>query len=244
MLSPLTGRLSAHLLAGKSNHTVSRASLYFALGLAVFIALLSGIFALAQWQLGADLAKLHQERARNVETRIGTSADMASQQANAHRATLNVLLSRDSAELDEAEALRRSNLQSYVESSRLIGANAGLHEAAEELRLLTAQYEELSAQVVDLFRDGQREAALDLRVRRLREAFNRWQEAHASFSTQLARTEAEQMKDYEEATAGARRWLVGLLVGPLVLLALGILTIAGMLGASSFRKQATDVWSR
>jgi len=244
MLSPLTGRLSAHLLAGKSNHTVSRASLYFALGLAVLIALLSGIFALAQWKLGADLAKLHQERARNVEKRIGTSADMASQQANAHRATLNVLLSRDSAELDEAEALRRSNLQSYVESSRLIGDNAGLQEAAEELRLLTAQYEELSAQVVDLFREGQREAALDLRVRRLRGAFNRWQEAHASFSTQLARTEAEQRKDYEEATAGARRWLVGLLVGPLVLLALGILTIAGMLGASRFGKTATDVWSR
>jgi hypothetical protein len=169
---------------------------------------------------------------------------MASQQANAHRATLNVLLSRDSAELDEAEALRRSNLQSYVESSRLIGDNAGLQEAAEELRLLTAQYEELSAQVVDLFREGQREAALDLRVRRLRGAFNRWQEAHASFSTQLARTEAEQRKDYEEATAGARRWLVGLLVGPLVLLALGILTIAGMLGASRFGKTATDVWSR
>ena len=42
----------------------------------------------------------------------------------------------------------------------------------------------------------------------------------------------------------ARRWLVGLLVGPLVLLALGILTIAGMLGASRFGKQATDVWSR
>jgi hypothetical protein len=244
MLSSLTGHLSANLLVTKSNHTVSRASLYFALGLALLIAILSAVFAFAQWQLGADLAKLHQERARNVEKRIGTSADMASQQANAHRATLNVLLSRDSAEMDEAEALRRFNVQSYVESSRLIGENAGLHEAAEELRLLTAQYEELSAQVVDLFREGQREAALDLRVRRLREAFNRWQEAHASFSTQLARTEAEQRNDYEEATAGARRWLVGLLVGPLVLLALGILVIAGMLGASRFAKQATDVWSR
>jgi hypothetical protein len=244
MLSPLTGRLSAHLLAGKSNHTVSRASLYFALGLAVFIALLSGIFALAQWQLGADLAKLHQERARNVETRIGTSADMASQQANAHRATLNVLLSRDSAELDEAEALRRSNLQSYVESSRMLGDQAGLHAGAEELLLLTARYDELSAQVVDLFRQGQREAALDLRVHRLREAFNRWQQAHAAFSMKLAQTEAEQRQDYEKATAGARRWLVGLLVGPLVLLALGILTIAGMLRASRFGKQATDVWSR
>ncbi len=244
MLSHLTSRFSTHLLATRSNHTVSRASLYFALGVAVLIALLSAVFALAQWQLGANLAKLHQERARNVEKRIGTSADMASQQANAHRATLNVLLSRDSAETDEAEALRRSNLQSYIESSRLISENTGRHEAGEELRLLTAQYEELSAQVVDLFREGQREAALDLRVRRLRGAFNRWQQAHANFSTQLARTEAEQRKDYEEAAASSRRWLVGLLVGPLVLLALGILAIAGMLGASRFGKQATDAWSR
>jgi hypothetical protein len=244
MLSTLTGRFSAHLLATRSNQTVSRASLYFALGMALLIALLSAVLALAQWQLGADLAKLHQERARNVEKRIGTSADMASQQANAHRATLNVLLSRDPAELEEAEALRRSNLESYVESCRVLSDNAGLQKGAEELRLLTAQYGELSAQVVDLFREGQREAALDLRVRRLREAFNRWQEAHVGFSTQLARTEAEQSKDYEEATASARRWLVGLLVGPLVLLALGILAIAGMLGASRFGKKATDVWSR
>jgi hypothetical protein len=244
MLSSLTGHLSANLLVTKSNHTVSRASLYFALGLALLIAILSAVFAFAQWQLGADLAKLHQERSRNVEKRIGTSANMASQQANAHRATLNVLLSRDSAELEEAENLRRSNLQSYIESSRILGNNVGLHEAAEDLRLLTAQYEELSAQVVDLFREGKREAALDLRVRRLREAFNRWQQAHASFSTQLARTDAEQKKDYEEATAGARRWLVGLLVGPLVLLALGILAIAGLLGAARFGKRTADVWAR
>jgi len=244
MLSSLKGRLSANLLATKSNHTVSHASLYFALGLAIFIALLSAIFAFAQWQVGENLARMQQARARAVEERVATSASMSSQQANAHRATLNVLLARDATELAEAESLRRSNLEGYLESSRLLGASAGLHEAAEDLRVLTAQYEELSAQVVDLFREGQREAALDLRVLRLREAFNRWQQAHASFSKQLARTEAEQKKDYEEATAGARRWLVGLLVGPLVLLALGILTIAGVLGAARFGKQAPDAWSR
>jgi len=244
MLSPLKGRLSANLLATKSNHTISRASLYFALGLAMLIALLSALLAFAQWQVGEDLARMHQVRARVVEVRVATSANMASQQANAHRATLNVLLSRDTTELAEAESLRRSNLEGYLKSSRLLGASDGLHEAAEELRVLTAQYEKLSGQVVDLFREGQREAALDLRVRRLREAFNRWQKAHSNFSAQLAKTEMEQKKDYEIATAGARRWLVGLLLGPLVLLALGIVAIAAILGAARFGKETTDSWTR
>jgi hypothetical protein len=244
MLSTLKGHLSAKLLATKSNHTVSQASLYFALGLALLIGLLSALFAFAQWRIGENLAKMQQTRARAVEERVATSANMASQQANAHRATLNVLLSRDSEEFEEAEALRRSNLQSYFKSSRLVGDSIGLHDAAEDLRVLTAQYEVLSAQVVDLFREGRREDALDLRVRRLREAFNRWQQAHAGFSTKLAQTESEQRKDYEEATESARRWLAGLLIAPLALIVLGIIAIAAMLGLQRLGTKAPDAWSR
>ena len=244
MLSTLNGHLSANLLATKSNHTVSQASLYVALGLALLIALLSALFAFAQWRVGENLAKMQQTRARAVEERVATSANMASQQANAHRATLNVLLSRDSKEFDKAETLRRSNLESYLESSRLLGASIGLHEAAEDLRVLTAQYDELSAQVIDLFREGQREAALDLRVRRLRESFNRWQQAHAGFSTRLAQTESEQRKDHEEATASARRWLAGLLIAPLALIVLGIIAIAAMFGLQRLGPKAPDTWSR
>ena len=244
MLSTLKGHLSANLLATKSNHTVSQASLYVALVLALLIALLSALFAFAQWRVGENLAKMQQVRARAVEERVATSANMASQQANAHRATLNVLLSRDSKEFDEAEALRRSNLQGYLESSRLLGDSVGLHDAAEDLLVLTAQYEELSAQVVDLFREGRREDALDLRVRRLREAFNRWQHAHAGFSTKLAQTESEQRKDYEEATASARRWLAGLLIAPLALIVLGIIAIAAMFGLQRLGTKAPDAWSR
>jgi cytochrome bd-type quinol oxidase subunit 1 len=244
MLSTLKGRLSAYLLATKSNHTVSRASLYFALYLALLMALLSALFAFAQWRVGEHLAKIQQVRARAVEVRIATSANMASQQANAHRATLNVLLSRDRKEFHEAEGLRCSNLQGYLESSRLLGDNAGLHEAAEDLQMLTAQYEEISAQVVDLFREGQREAALDLRALRLREAFNRWQQAHAGFSTKLAQTELEQKKDYKEATASARRWLASLLIAPVALVMLGIMAIAAVFGLQRFGAKTPDTWSR
>ena len=244
MLSSLKGHLSANLLATKSNHTVSQASIYFALGLALLIALLSALFALAQWRVSGNIVKMQQTRALAVEKRVATSSNMASQQANAHRATLNVLLSRDSREFEEAEALRRSNLQNYIESSRLLGDNAGLQQAAEDLRVLTAQYEELSAQVVDLFREGRREDALDLRVRRLRESFNRWQQAHAGFSTKLAQSELEQKKDHEEAATGARRWLAGLLIAPLALLMLGIMTVATIFGLQRFGTKEPDAWSR
>jgi len=244
MLSHIKGRLSANLLATKSSHPVSRASLYVAFVLACLIAFLSALFALAQWRISENLAKAQLVRARIVEDRIFTSANMASQQANAHRATLNALLSRDSNEFAEAEALRRSNLQSYLESARLLGTSIGLHEAAENLRVLTAQYEELSAQVVDLFREGRREDALDLRERRLREAFNRWQQAHANFSTKLAETESDQTKDYEKSTASARRWLDGLLIAPFVLIVLGIIAIAATFGVERLGAKAPDAWSR
>ena len=210
----------------------------------MLIALLSALFAFAQWRVGENLAKMQQTRARAVEERVATSANMASQQANAHRATLNVLLSRDSKEFAEAETLRRSNLEGYLESSRLLGDSVGLHDAAEDLRVLTAQYDELSAQVVDLFREGRRDDALDLRVRRLREAFNRWQQAHAGFSTKLAQTESEQRKDYEEATVSARHWLAGLLIAPLALIVLGIIAIAAMFGLQRLGTKAPDAWSR
>ena len=237
MLSHIKGRLSANLLATKSSHPVSRASLYVAFVLACLIAFLSALFALAQWRISENLAKAQLVRARIVEDRVFTSANMASQQANAHRATLNALLSRDSNEFAEAEALRRSNLQGYLESARLLGTSIGLHEAAEDLRVLTAQYEELSG-------EGRREDALDLRVRRLREAFNRWQQAHANFSTKLAETESDETKDYEKSTASARRWLDGLLIAPLVLIVLGIIAIAATFGVERLGAKAPDAWSR
>ena len=243
MLNRLKGRISATLLAAKSNHTVSRTSLYWALGLAMLIALSSALFAFAQWQVGENLARIHRVRTRAVEERVAASASMASQQANAHRATLNVLLSRDDKELEEAEALRRSNLQGYLASSRQLGENKGLGDAAEELRILTAQYDELSARAVGLFREGRRQEALDLRVGRLRGTFNRWQSAHSSFSSKVAQTEADQKKDYEAATSSARRLLVGLLVAPFALIVFGIAVIAAMLGFQRFRT-ADDSWLR
>ena len=244
MLSTLKGHFSSILLAGKSNYAVSNASLYTALVLASSIALLSGLFAFIQWRVGESLFEKQQEWSRVVEQRVTTHANMGNQQANAHRATLNILLSRDKKEFDEAEALRISNLHDYLESSSLIGASDGLLAATEEVRLFTEQYKALSAQVVDLFRKDQKEEAHDLRVSRLRVAFNHWQKAHANFSTKLADTVSEQNKDHKLAYANTRRWLAGLLIAPLVFMMLGIMTIVGMFGVERLRTKVPDPWSR
>ena len=243
MLSILKGHFSSILLASKSNYVVSNARLYTALVLASSIALLSGLFAFIQWQVEENLFEKQQVRTRAIEQRVSIYANMGSQQANAHRATLNILLSRDKKEFDEAEALRISNLHDYLESSRLIGASDGLQAAAEEVRLLAEQYKALSAQVVDLFRKDQREEAHDLQVGRMRVAFNHWQKAHAKFSTKLTDTLSEQSKEHELAYAITRRWLAGLLIAPLVFMMLGIMTIVGMFGVERFRTKVPDPWS-
>ena len=243
MLSILKGHFSSILLASKSNYVVSNARLYTALVLASSIALLSGLFAFIQWQVEENLFEKQQVRTRAIEQRVSIYANMGSQQANAHRATLNILLSRDKKEFDEAEALRISNLHDYLESSRLIGASDGLQAAAEEVRLFAEQYKALSAQVVDLFRKDQREEAHDLRVGRMRVAFNHWQKAHAKFSTKLTDTLSEQSKEHELAYAITRRWLAGLLIAPLVFMMLGIMTIVGMFGVERFRTKVPDPWS-
>jgi len=240
MLSALKGHFSSILLATKSNYTVSNASPYVALVLALLIVLFSGLFAFIQWQVAENLFETQQVQSRAVEQRVATYANMASQQANAHSATLNILLSRDKKEFDEAEALRSSNLHEYLESSRLISDNLGLQATIEELRLFTEQYKALSTQVVDLFREDRIEEAHNLRVSQLRVAFNYWQKAHANFSGQLAHAVSEQNMDHRVSYTNTRRLLAGLLIAPLVFMMLGIVVIAGIFKVQRFRSKKSD----
>jgi len=244
MLSLLKGLFSASLLSSKSDHTVSRASLFAALGLALFIALLSGIFAFAQWQMARDLIHMQSKKADEVSRRLDAAAHMATDQANAHRATLNVLLSRDTAELEEADAFRQSNLQEYSKLSTEIANAPDLHDPALHLQALTAQYEELSDQVVSLFRQGRKEDALDLRVRRLRESFNHWQDAHEDFLKQLGQLDQRQNADYQKTMAANERWFLGFLLAPLVLIVSGVLVMAALLGIQRIGPATTDTWTR
>lgn len=244
MLYHLKGIISSKLLSATSHHTVSQASVFVALGLALFVALLTGIFAYAQWRMAGELVLLQDKRAAETAERLSAAADMATFQANAHRGTLNVLLSRDSRELEEAENLRRSNLQDYSEVSSVMEHNPHLQDAARNLRVLTGQYEELSDQVVGLFLEARKEDALDLRVARLRESFNHWQEAHETFMKQLGQFDQRQHDDYEMATASAKKWLLGLLLAPLLLVVSGVLVIAALLGLQRMGPATTDTWTR
>jgi SPX domain protein involved in polyphosphate accumulation len=244
MLSTLKGNISSRLLAAKSNHTVSRASLLLALALAAGIAFLAGVFAFAQWRVAENLVRSQQLRSAEIARRVADAANMATLQTNAHRSTLNVLLSRDASEVEEADNQRRTNLSSYAALTDKVSDEVDLHDAADDLRQMTAQYGVLSSYVVDLFRQERKEEALELRIARLRPLYNRWQSAQEDFSKKVAGEDRRQQEMYAAAERTTKAWLAGLLVAPLALIAGGTLAVATILGLQLFGTPSPDSWSR
>lgn len=244
MLSTLKGNISSRLLAANSNHTVSRASLLLAVALAAVIAFLAGLFAFAQWRVAENLVRSQQLRSEEIAQRVGDAANMATLQTNAHRSTLNALLSRDSSELEEADNQRRTNLASYATLTEKVSDEADLHDAADDLRQMTAEYGELSSYVVDLFRQGRQAEALDLRIARLRPLYNSWQSAQEDFSRKIAGEDRRQQEAYASAERATKAWLAGLLLAPLVLIAAGTLVIAAILGLHRISDGGGDTWAR
>jgi hypothetical protein len=244
MLSTPKGAFSTRLLAAKSNHTVSRASLYLALGLALLIAILSAIFAFAQWRVAGNLVQFQQQSSMETASRIESLAAMAKHQSNAHRATLNALLSRDTLELQEADALRKSNLEAYRTLIGELSQTPGLEEAGENLLVLTKQYDALSENVVDLFSTGKIEEALDLRINRLRSLYNEWQMGQEHFSKEVAHEGRKQQEIHSAVTRTTKTWLAGLLLAPLAIIALGAASIAAILGLNSVTQRGGDSWQR
>jgi len=244
MISTLKGAMSTRLLAAKSNHTVSRASLYLALGIALLIAILSALFAFAQWQVAGNLIRFQQRNTMETAARIEGLAAMAKHQSNAHRATLNALLSRDLSEFQEADGLRLSNIEAYETLTRELSKSPELGDVSENLNLMTKQYGLLSGKVVDLFREGKKEEALDLRINRLRSLYNEWQMAQEHFSKEVASEGHKQQEIHFAVTRTTKAWLAGLLLAPLVLIASGVLAMAAMLGLQRFAIRKPDSWLR
>jgi len=244
MFSNLKGVFSTRLLAAKSNHTVSRASLYLALGLALLVAILSAFFAFAQWQVAEGLVRFQQQNSQETASRIESLAAMAKHQSNAHRATLNALLSRDTFELQEADALRNSNLVAYRTLIGELSQTPGLEEAGENLLVLTKQYDALSSKVIELFTEGQKEEALDLRMNRLRSLYNEWQISQEHFSKEVGREGRKQQEIHSAVTRTTKAWLAGLLLAPLAVIALGAVAIAAILGLNSVSRRGGDNWQR
>jgi len=244
MLNRLKGLASSKMLASESNHTVSKASLFAAMAIAAGIALISAGIAFAQWRMAENIIQLQREMAEANTARIEAAADMATHQVNAHRGTLNALLSRDDAELEEARGLRTSNIEDYVRLTETVGNSPGLDETADALNILTARYDELSAHVVELFRAGKRDEAMDLRTQGLRPLFNSWQGAHANFTKQLGRFGDQEQAKFDEVTSTWKKWLTALLLAPLALIVAGIITIAAILGLQRLSGGWDDTWAR
>lgn len=244
MLSTLKGALSTRLLASKSNHTISRASLIFAMALATVVTLLAGVFAFVQWRVADNLIVSQQRRNAEIVQRVGDAAGMATLQANAHRATLNALLSRDEKEFAEADNLRRKNLADYAALTEKLADLTEVEGSANVLRTMTTQYGALSDYVVSLLRQGRKEEALELRITRVRPLYNDWQRAQESFSIQLASEDQRQQDIHAGAVRATKAWLAGLLLAPLVAIALGVAAIIAILGLNRVTKPGGDNWSR
>jgi len=244
MFSNLKGALSKRLLAAKSNYTVSRASLYLALGLALMVAILSAFFAFVQWQVAGSLVRFQQQSSLETAARIENLAAMAKHQSNAHRATLNALLARDASELEEADALRKSNLEAYRTLIGELSGTPGLEESGGNLLVLTEQYGALSQTVVELLESGKKEEALDLRINRLRSLYNEWQLGQEHFSKKVGLEGRKQQETHAAATRTTKAWLAGLLLAPLALVAIGTFAIAATLGFQGLSNRGSDSWDR
>lgn len=242
MINRLKGKLSSILLGAKSNYAISHPSLIAATGLSLTIAVLSGIIAFAQWQLAEKLVSLQDEKLNANTFRLEAVPAMATLQANAHRATLSALLARDPNELEEADATRKSNLGQYEMLSKELGGGLA-QNTTENLRLLTANYQDLSGQVVSLVREGRKDDALDLRAKRLRDAFDRWQQSHEAIARQLLRDDSTLSEIRNDNLMKTKRWLLALLLVPIALMAAGTVVISALLGIQRLGSKATDAWS-
>jgi hypothetical protein len=140
--------------------------------------------------------------------------------------------------------LHRSHLKDYTTLTELLSQSPELHKSAEELRELTARYTEISLQVIEKFRAGERDQALDLRLRTLRPLFNAWQEAHGNFTKQLGRSAEKEKSQFDAVTSASKNWLAGLLLAPLVLIIFGLIASGGFLGLHRLSGKQDDTWAR
>lgn len=244
MIDSLKGKLSAKLLGSRSHRKVSNTSLVAATSVSLGIALLAGFFAIFQWRATENLVRLQNVKTDEISRRVEMVSGMATCQANAHRATLSALLARDPQELNDADALRQSNLQEYSDLAQSMGSAPNLRDEADNLKALTAQYGELSGRAIELIRKGRKDEALDLRALHLRGLFDRWQRDHLAFSKGLTDVAEQQSDDYNRTAAMAEKWLKVFLLAPLALIILGMLAIMAILGMERFGGHTKDTWSR
>jgi hypothetical protein len=237
MISALKGKISERLLGASSHHPVNQASLVAAAGISICLAVVCSVFAFAQWRVAGEISRLQRQQSFEFSQRVAAAADMATRQANSHRATLNCLLSRDVQELDEQDDLRRKNLENY-------SALVARYENSGAMLELTRKYEDDSKKVVDLFRAGQREEAIDRRISELRPIFNQWQDAHNAFTKALAAQDMQQQKIFNQSIASMQKLLMGLLLTPVILILASIVAIAATLGFERIKGKKADIWTR
>lgn len=236
MINTLKGKLSAKLLGATSDRLIHQISLWGAVTISVGLATLCFAFAFAQWRVVEGIVGLQRQQAAEMLDLVKETSEMLAHQSNAHRATLNCLLSMDEQEMTEADALRRSHLERYL-------ALVSRHKGAETPRNLAQQYAAKSQKIVDLFRAGQKEEAIHLRIAELRPLFNEWQNAQNSLNDSMATWDTQQQSTFDHGIASMKFLLAVLIMVPVLLIFAGAAPIAGLLLLTKLRKINGDSWS-
>ena len=220
------------------------------MALAICFALLVAVigFSIAQWRLSEHIQHAQYERSAKMAREATATLNAAMVFGNAHRATLNALVARDAEEWQDSIERRRSGLatyRAYLEQFQFSASDEAESYRAEAKRL-AEEYAMLSQKLLDMVQAGQLEQALDFRLQAVRPVLEKWQAAQDDFSSK----HADQILHEDTAQGKIIRTLhIALFLSvlcPVLILFLGALAIATLLGWKYFfdkTKRAGDLWS-
>lgn len=236
------GKISAWLLSRPSNRPVGQLKFPIAFVICVLLAVISLGFVFAQWLVTEKLHSLHTAREVQLAQSLNYTQEMSTCQANAHRATLNVLLASQADEFAEGKAKRLANLNRYLEllEAQDTGNSPAMDQKKKEIENWFLEYSRLSEQVIDLAQDGRMEEALAIRVEKLRPIFDSWQKSQDQFGFKVNLQDSRDQADYLRAIAATRFLLGALFIIPALLVLLGILALVALLGFQHLRGRYAD----
>lgn len=249
LLKRLDGRLSQELLARPSRLAIGQANLRIAFVLCALLCVASMIFTIFQWSLAEGIYRLQSKQAETGVQQLLISQDMMAALSNAHRFTLNALLSRDESEWRDAE---KRHAASFARYSGLLDKVAQRSEpnqvpSLDRLKSEAQSYQKLSLRLMEMARSGKLEEALNLRIAELRPVFNKWQEEQIRFSNEIESREAASQAKSTRMVAVARTTLLTLLIIPVIVMVVGILATLAVLGWQHWsisKPDKDDAWIR
>lgn len=243
----IKGRASAWLLVRPSHAAVNRASLGMVLAVCFALVLAMIGLSIGQWSLSEHIQQAQFKRAVKMSNDAAVALNAAMVFGNAHRATLNALVARDTQEWEDSIQRRRTglaNYRAYLEQFKVASTEEEKKYCAEAEQL-AEEYARLSQKLLDMAQGGQLEQALDFRLQAVRPVLEKWQVAQDKFSSKHADQTLHENTAQEKTIRTLRGVFFLLVACPVFLLFLGGIAIATLLGWEYFfgkTNKTRDLW--